>query len=216
MAESIVKFILDKLEDATVQELLHLCGVQKQIKLLGKELGWIQTFLKDADRNNNSTGDEHQRHWLKEIRDVVYDIEDAIVKACLLGIEMEDPKKRHSKWEVAKRKFKSPKKLPAQHELGVEINAILERIKKISESREKYGTNNHDEGSEGQIYLELPVKPLLIHTFDDPDIVGFEHDRDNIIKQLLDDNTNEHRVISIVGPGGLGKTTLGQKIFNRY
>ncbi|KAJ4786422.1 Disease resistance protein (CC-NBS-LRR class) family protein [Rhynchospora pubera] len=77
MAESIVSFVLSKLADASVQELLHLCGVDMQVKLLSDELGWIQAFLRDADRKNNS-GDERQRHWVKEMTEVAYDIEDAI------------------------------------------------------------------------------------------------------------------------------------------
>ncbi|KAJ4802850.1 hypothetical protein LUZ62_015416 [Rhynchospora pubera] len=86
MAESIVMFVLGKLADATVQELLHLCGIDEQVKLVSDELGWIQAFLKDADIKNNN-GDERQRHWVKEIREVAYDIEDTIDKACYLGIE---------------------------------------------------------------------------------------------------------------------------------
>ncbi|KAJ1692318.1 hypothetical protein LUZ63_009016 [Rhynchospora breviuscula] len=214
MAESIVTFVLDKLADTTVQELCHLYGVDKQVKLLSNELGWIQAFLKDADRKNNN-GDERQWNWVKEMREVAYDIEDTIDKACLMGIETDDPINRNSKIrKTVKKIFQIPKKLLARHELGVEINEILERIKKISESREKYGTNNFGEGSGGQI--ELPVRKLLVPDFDDPDVAGFDQDRANIVEQLFDESIERRSVVSIVGPGGLGKTTIARKVYNRY
>lgn len=50
----------------------------------------------------------------------------------------------------------------------------------------------------------------------DPDIVGFKEDQDHVVKKLLDETTKRRCVVSIWGAGGLGKTTLAQKVYNWY
>ncbi|XP_078153419.1 putative disease resistance RPP13-like protein 3 isoform X1 [Carex rostrata] len=206
MAESIVKFVLSKLTDVGVKKALQLYSVDDQVETVTRQLGWIQAFMKDADKKQITS--ERQKHWVKEMRDVAYLIED-VIDTFLSEVPLK-PQKPTGMMESMNKKLKITKNLPVVHKLVDEITQIKKRMDEIETSRLRFGINTLGEDS-GEI--KLPIRPPVLPDID-PNVVGFKKDRDNIVKELLDETTKRCSVVSIWGVGGLGKTTLAQKVYN--
>jgi ABC-type multidrug transport system fused ATPase/permease subunit len=71
------------------------------------------------------------------------------------------------------------------------------------------GDSSEDDG-------QVPFRPSKLSDFDVPEVVGLDFEKDHIIQHLLDRSISRRTVLSIVGIGGLGKTTLGQKVYESY
>ncbi|KAF3339946.1 putative disease resistance protein [Carex littledalei] len=204
MAETVVDFVCQKLQDALTgpvkdalfQEGLSLYGVEDKVSTVQRELGRIKSFLRDADSKSSVSGEARVQNWVKEAEvDCINYKEPGIINSM-------------------KRFFKKPMLLPALHTLSSEMDDAQTRIKEITESRLTVGVTSLDEGS--SVRSKPPIRRLILPDIGEMEmeVVGFESDKANIIGRLLDEHTSRRSVVSIVGPGGIGKTTLAQTVYN--
>lgn len=113
-----MNLVLGKLVDAVVQEALFLYGVSDKVQRVRRELTWIQSFLKDADQKRYK--DERVKHWLNEIKEVSFLIEDTLDKFLMEA----DGGRQEGLCNTLKRIGKKPMELIAKHKLGTEIHKI--------------------------------------------------------------------------------------------
>ncbi|KAJ4748434.1 Disease resistance protein (CC-NBS-LRR class) family [Rhynchospora pubera] len=207
MAEAVVRYVLGKITEAAYEEALLLYGVGYKVEWAKRELQWVSAFLKDADAKQNK--DARVKQWVEDVKEVAYMIEDALDK---FFVGMGGGRSKG----VLRRVARAPKSLIVKHEVGTEINKIKQRMSEIEKNvtlfeLERPGNSSSSGG--GSTWQQQPVRPVIIPEIDKTEVVGFQDDIDHICKQLLDQSISRRSVISIVGAGGRGKTTLSTKIY---
>ena len=206
MADSVVSFLLENLTQLISQESKLLGGVEDQVKLLQNELILINTFLE------NTAGKQHYNKFVKQvvsqIRDVAYEAED-VIDTFIMAVT----KHRRRKGKLGKlgKFILSADRAISFHEVAKKIESIRMINNEIKDNSSKYGIEIA-ESSGGDAEAEVILHRRRRYVEEDQ-VVGFGHDTKVLVRQLIEGSL-QLNVVSIVGMGGLGKTTLAKKVYN--
>ncbi|KAK8633400.1 hypothetical protein V6N13_014246 [Hibiscus sabdariffa] len=183
------------------EEAAYLWGVEDQVKRLEKELKWMQDFL-----GNNGTN--HLQ--ADEIRELAYDAEDVLETFALeIG-----SKTRPGFTNRIKRYACFLHELWLLHETRSNIEKIIAKSKDLVRRLSAYCLKESRSGGEGpSSSIMQEQRWQRTHRLGDDEIVGRRDDIDKLVPVVVDEKS-EWRVVSIYGMGGLGKTTLANKIYN--
>ncbi|XP_044496577.1 putative disease resistance protein RGA3 [Mangifera indica] len=197
MADAIVNLVLEQLAKIAahittqkIGEEVRLVGnVENEVEKLRSNLEAIQVVLLDAEERQMK-GDRAVRRWLDKLKDISYDMEDVL-----------------DEWntEIMRLQFEgelehahAPKqKLPSFFPCSCfeKDTFKLEKLKRI----------------------EGPERVSSTSFVDVAEICGRDFEKEFLVSKLIDERNNEQKdlpVISLVGMGGIGKTTLAQLAYN--
>ncbi|RLM74485.1 hypothetical protein C2845_PM15G06100 [Panicum miliaceum] len=199
-------------------------GAEEELRRLERTMRRICAALEDAD-GSRGRASAAARLRLRELRCVAYDAEDVVgeweYETARRGAEPVDPVRRSGsgggcvkrvRREVIGDCFNDTEMIPVVRDLAARARKIRARLDEIIKEYEDLCMIDND----GEQQIDPSTQRLQRHTSSivhEPSIHGREADKSNITQMLLTE-VRPMAVLTIVGMGGIGKTTLAQLVFN--
>ncbi|GAB2282559.1 hypothetical protein Dimus_017099 [Dionaea muscipula] len=206
---NIVSELLKNLGSKALEEIAAAWGFKGQLKKLKDSAIMIKAVLSDAEQRQE--GNEAVRLWLERLRSIVYDADDLFDEFSTMATRKElMPGSTPSKH--VRLFFSNSNQAVFAFKMARQVKKIRGKLDAIEKDGNQFAFRL--QGNDGQA-LSLGTRETP-SSVDAEEVIGRDEDRKTIVEMLmLDPAVGENfSVLSIVGMGGLGKTTLAQLVFN--
>ncbi|CAN6374282.1 unnamed protein product [Urochloa humidicola] len=210
----LVSYMEKMLMETTKKEVYMLLGVYEDINKMREKLGDLKNFLADADRRNII--DQSAQAWVRELRGATYDAAN-ILDLCQLKAMDPGPSKNIGCFDPLLFCMRNP--LHA-HSIGSHIKKFNQRLDGIKARGASLNVNNLSPWENPRTNLAFACSHGTSGALVESDLVGekIEDDTRDLVDILTKEQSHQKyskiMVFAIVGIGGIGKSTLAQKIFN--
>jgi len=185
-------------------------GVDNEVDKLTSNFRAIQAVFADAEERQLK--DQLVKHWLDQLKDVSYDMDDILDE---WGTTI-----AKSKMKVNEHPRKTAKKVCSfmiiscfrfrevglRRDIAHKIRGLNERIDKIVVEKDRFHFKSFEVG------IKQFEHQKTTSVIDAAEVKGREKDKDGVVEMLLSERSQGPALctISLVGMGGIGKTTLAK------
>ncbi|KAL8486210.1 hypothetical protein ACS0TY_023056 [Phlomoides rotata] len=218
MAEAVLSAAVERifalLEEQAVYHVNLVRGAEEEVRKLGQELNTIRNVLEDAE--NRRFQDKSINTWLWKLRHTSYGMEDILDEweYALLKLHNAPPKEKVCSF-ILSSSCLCFKKVVARHKISKKILNVKARLDEILKEAKIYGFKIYEPTAYPLPEFGRDQSTSFINT---EEVQGRGRDGETLVDKLMGNGGSQEesgiQVLSIVGVGGLGKTTLAQLVYN--
>ncbi|KAI5004655.1 hypothetical protein ZWY2020_031898 [Hordeum vulgare] len=212
--ESLLGSCASKLQNIITDEVILILGVEEELREILRRVELIKCCIYDAEKRR--TKELAVNNWLGQLRDVIYDVDEILDVARCKGSKLLPDNSSSSSSKSAACKGLSVSScfcnIWSRRVVAVRIRSLNKKIENIANDKIFLTFNTSIQSTRNGPTSKLIRSSNLV----EPNLVGKEikYARRKLVDLVLAHKESKSYKLAIVGTGGVGKTTLAQKIYN--
>uniref|UniRef100_A0ACD5TB81 Uncharacterized protein n=1 Tax=Avena sativa TaxID=4498 RepID=A0ACD5TB81_AVESA len=195
--------LLGKLTKLLGDEYKKLTGVREQASFLRDELSAMKALLDKMELMDKL--DPLAKNWRDHVREMSYDMENCIDDF------MHNIDRAQAEPGFVRKVVEFLATLGRRHKIANQIEELKVLAMEANDRRKRYKIDDCINSSPGVVAIDPRVSAIYKEA---AGLVGIDGPREELVSWLLDCQ-QKLKVVSIVGFGGLGKTTLAKQVYDK-